>query len=481
MNLRIVAYVMGRLLYALTIAILIPFFAALVWHEPVMNFGITFFISLFVAGICTNQGELPEDKLSLREGIAVTGIGWFIASIITSLPFMLGTDMSIADCLFEGTSGITGTGGTIIDDLTSISDSLILWRSLAHWLGGIGIIVIFIAIFPQPGNGSMYMFFAEGSGPISERIMPRIKTTANALLTLYIVLTIALTAVLIFICDIAPFNALNTSMSAIATGGFSDQNGSIGNFNSLTAEISIMIFMLIGGGNFGLYFMAWRKGIRCMWQNTEFRVYIGIFTTISLLITLNLATAGGMDWNYALRYATFQTASVLTTTGFTTTDFDQWPTFSKLCLLLLMFTGGCAGSTSGGMKLTRLIILFKMIYTFILKILHPRSIIHIKLDHKKLPDNVAFQVARFFFIYIMLCLVLGIIVSLDGVPAMDAIAIGISTMANAGVAFGVASGSFSVLPPVSKLTCCIFMILGRLEIFTLLAMFQPEFWRRGNW
>lgn len=480
MNPRIIAYIMGRLMYSLTIAMLIPFFAALIWHEEVWGFISALIFGTTIAGICTNQGILPNDKLSLREGIAITGIGWFLASLLTAIPFFFVDEMTFADCIFEGTSGITGTGGTVIENLDEMPDSILLWRSLAHWLGGIGIIVIFIALFPQPGSGAMHMFFAEGSGPTSDKIMPRIKHTSNALLALYTVLTLALTAILYF-CGISPFDALNNAMSAVATGGFSNKGNSIGTFDNLPAELSIIIFMLIGGGNFSLYFLAWRKGFSRLLYNLEFKIYIGIFVVISLLITANLTLATESSFLHSLRFATFQTASVLTTTGFTTTDFDQWPTFSKLCLLLLMFTGGCAGSTSGGMKVSRLIILFKMISVFIRQQINPRSVIHVKIDSQDIPSNVVFRVAKFFFIYIMMALILGIAISLDGVPAVDAIAIGISTMGNAGVAFGIASGSFNALPPLSKLLCSLFMIMGRLEIFTLLAMFQPVFWRRSSW
>lgn len=480
MNPKVICHVMGRLVYALTIAMLIPFFCALVWHEPMWNFIIALAVSTAIAGFCTNRGEIPEDKLTLREGIAITGLTWFIASFVSAIPFMLATDMPIIDCIFEGTSGITGTGGSVIPDLNELPASLLLWRSITHWLGGLGIIVIFIALFPQPGSGTMHMFFAEGSGPISERIMPRIKSTADALLILYVALTLALVGVLM-LCGLEGFDALNNAMSAVATGGFSNRNESIGHFDNIPAELAIILFMLIGGGNFGLYFMAWRQGIGCMWKNTEFRVYVYLFVSICLLITLNLCFAMDLDWKHALRYAAFQTASVLTTTGFTTTDFDQWPTFSKLCLLLLMFTGGCAGSTSGGIKISRLIMLFKMIYTFILQKLHPRSIVHVKMNNREIPQPVVLRVARFFFLYIMMAVLLGIILALDGVPAVDAIAVGISTMGNAGVAFGVAAGTFAGLPPISKLTCCFFMIMGRLEIFTLVAMMQREFWRRSHW
>lgn len=471
---------MGRLIYAVAISLLVPFFAALIWHENVLSFGVAEAVAITIAGICTNRGQLPDDKLSIREGIAITGISWFLASAIAAIPFMLATDMSIADCLFEGTSGITGTGGSVVPDLSLLPDSLLLWRSLSHWIGGLGIIVIFIALFPQPGSGASHMYDAEGSGPTSDKIMPRLKSTADALLILYLALTAILIALLV-ICGLTPFDALNNGMSGIATGGFSNQGNSIGTFDNIPAEIVLIFFMLVGGGNFALYFMAWKKGISSLWKNTEFKVYVGIFVVITLLITLNLITMGDMDWKHSLRYAAFHTASVLTTTGFTTTDFDQWPTFSKLCLLLLMFTGGCAGSTSGGIKMSRLIMLCKMVYTFVLQKLHPRSIIHVRMNHRDIPDTVVLRVARFFFIYIMMALLLGVIVSLDGVPAIDAVAIGISTMGNAGVAFGVASSSFGVLPPISKLACCFFMVMGRLEIFTLLAMLRPEFWKKSNW
>ena len=480
MNIKVIYHVMGRLIYALAISLMVPMLAALLWDEPWHAFAMSVAICFVIGALLTKAGKATNDKLSLREGVAITGLSWFVASSIAAVPYYLGTDMGIIDCMFEGVSGITGNGASVIKDLNLVPSSILLWRSISHWLGGLGIVVIFIALFPQPGSGTMHMFYAETTGPTSDRVMPRIKSTADALLILYIALTLLLIAILI-LCGIPIEDAVNNGMSAISTGGFSSRNGSIGELNSLSAEIAIIIFMLIGGGNFGLYFMVWRKGFSSLLKNTEFKVYIILAVVICMLITINLTLAQGYSPNSSLRMAAFQTASVLTTTGFTTADFDTWPTFSKLCILLLMFTGGCAGSTSGGIKISRFIMLFKMIYAVIKQKLHPRSIIHVKMDGREQSETVVLRVARFFFLYIMLALIIGTILAVDGVPVMDAIGIGISTMGNAGVAFGIASSSFGTLPDISKLTCCLFMIVGRLEIFTLLAMLQPQFWRSGNW
>jgi len=267
-------------------------------------------------------------------------------------------------------------------------------------------------------------------------------------------------------------------MSAIATGGFATHNDSIGHFNNLPAEIIIMIFMLIGGGNFSLYLIAWKRGYKKIFTEPEFVTYLVIFAVISIAITVNLAATTDLNLFTALRYASFQTAAVISTTGFSTTDFDSWPAFSKYCLLIVMLTGGCAGSTSGGIKIARFILLFKMINRIVKEKLNPNHIVHLSYDTNEQLDVVINRTSRFFFLYIFLALMGALIFTIDGLPIMDAIVLGISAIGNAGIAYG-AANDFSQLNALTKIVCCMLMVIGRLEIFLFLVMLKPSFWQKG--
>lgn len=445
-----------------------------------MDFAGTILVSLGVAVYFYNHGRLEHESLTLREGIAITGIAWFLIPVVAALPFLASHQLNLVDSLFESFSGLTCTGASVISDLDVVPRSLVLWRGVTHWVGGLGIIVLFIALFPQPGSGAARMFNAEGAGPSESRVVPRIKETANALLIMYVAFSLALLTALLM-CGLSLFDSVNLAMSAIATGGFATTNGSAGDYNSLPVEIVLIIFMLIGGGNFGLYFLGWKKGYRHILRDTEFRVYMLMFLIITPLVMINLTDVMGIEPDTALRYAAFQMASIMTSTGLGTCNFDQWPAFSQFCIIMAMLTGGCAGSTAGGMKISRVIILWKMVGTIIQEKLHPNSIARVRLEDQSQSSTVVFRVARFFFLYVMIALVAACFFNFDGLPVVDSIMLGLSCMGNMGVAFG-AAYTFYDLPDVTKIVCCLCMVIGRLEIFTFLAMLQPGFWKRdSNW
>ena len=481
MNLRVIAYVLSRLQFFVTFSMGVPFVMALLWGEDcAMDFAGTILVSLGVSVYFYNNGRLEHENLTLREGIAITGIAWFLIPVVSALPFLASHQLNLVDSLFESFSGLTCTGGSVISDLDVVPRSLILWRGVTHWVGGLGIVVLFIALFPQPGSGAARMFNAEGAGPSESRVVPRIKETANALLIMYVAFSLVLLTLLL-LCGLSLFDAVNLAMSAVATGGFATTNGSAGDFNSLPVEIVLIIFMLIGGGNFGLYFMGWKKGYRHILKDTEFRVYILMFLIVTPLVMLNLTNIMGLDGGTALRHAAFQMASIMTSTGLATCNFDQWPAFSQFCIIIAMLTGGCAGSTAGGMKLSRVIILWKMVGTIIQEKLHPNSSARVRLEDQSQSSTVVFRVARFFFLYVMIALIAACFFNFDGLPVVDSVMLGLSCMGNMGVAFG-AAYTFYDLPDMTKVVCCLCMVIGRLEIFTFLAMLQPGFWKRdSNW
>lgn len=481
MNLRVIAYVLSRLQFFVTLAMCVPFVMAVCWEEAcAMDFAGTILVSLGVGVYLYNYGRLEHECLTLREGIAITGVAWLVIPVVAALPFLASHQLNLVDSLFESFSGLTCTGGSVISNLDAVPRSLILWRGVTHWLGGLGIVVLFIAIFPQPGSGVARMFNAEGAGPSELRVMPRIRDTANALLIMYIAFSLALVTALLM-CGLSLFDAVNLSMSAIATGGFATTNGGIGDYDSLPAEILLIIFMLIGGGNFGLYLLGWKKGFRKILRDTEFRVYILMFLILTPLVMINLANGMKMDGDAALRFAAFQLASIMTSTGLSNSNFDQWPAFSQFCIIMVMLTGGCAGSTAGGIKISRVIILWKMVGTIVQEKLHPSSVARVRLEDQLQSSTVVFRVARFFFLYVVIALLAACFFNFDGLPVVDSIMLGLSCMGNMGVAFG-AAYTFYDLPDVTKIVCCFCMVIGRLEIFTFLAMLQPGFWKRdSNW
>lgn len=478
MSYPVIYYMLSRLMFAMSVTLLIPFFTALQLKENnELDFLAAIVCSLCLSVFFSNRGKITTKDISIREGIAITGLSWLFASIIASLPFLAGHYMPVVDCLFEGVSGITGSGASVVKNIPDLPTSIMLWRSLTHWLGGLGIIVIFIAIVPQTGTKSLKMFEVETTGPTETRPLPRFQDTAHALLMVYIFLTFILTALLL-LCGFSFSDAVNNAMSAIATGGFSTKNESIGYFDNLPAEIVLTIAMLVGGGNFSLYLIAWKQGYHKIIRDSEFLAYVALFGTLSLAITVNLFAAMNMNLFEALRYATFQTAATISTTGFANSDFDSWPAFSKYCLLIVMLTGGCAGSTSGGMKIARFIMMFKLLHFIILEKLHPNQIIHVKYDTVERMDTLINKVGRFFFLYVFLALLGALIFTIEGLPIMDAIVLGFSAIGNAGVAFG-AANDFSTLNDMTKYICCGLMVIGRLEIFLFLVMLKPSFWQKG--
>ena len=481
MNVKVIAYVLSRLQFFVTFSMGVPFVAALLWGEEcAMDFAGTILISLGVSVYFYNKGRLEHENLTLREGIAITGIAWFLIPVVSALPFLASHQLNLVDSLFESFSGLTCTGASVISDLDVVPRSLILWRGVTHWVGGLGIIVLFIALFPQPGSGAARMFNAAGAGPSESRVVPRIKETANALLIMYVAFSLVLVTLLL-LCGLSLFDSVNLAMSAVATGGFATTNGSAGDFNSLPVELVLIVFMLIGGGNFGLYFLGWKRGYRHILKDTEFRVYMAMFLLATPLVALNLINGLGLGAAEALRYGAFQMASIMTSTGLSTCNFDQWPAFSQYCIIIAMLTGGCAGSTAGGMKLSRVIILWKMVGTIIQEKLHPNSIARVRMEDQSQSSTVVFRVARFFFLYVMIALVAACFFNFDGLPVVDSIMLGLSCMGNMGVAFG-AAYTFYDLPDMTKIVCCLCMVIGRLEIFTFLAMLQPGFWKRdSNW
>ncbi len=486
MNRKLVAAVLGYLTVACGAAMVFPLAVAVLNGESasMAAFLVSMLLCLLLTFELERYGHMNEtDTLSAREGIAVTGLGWLLVSLLGMIPYAAGDHMNLLDSIVESVSGFSGTGATVIPDVEILPRSIQLWRSLSNWVGGLGIIVIFMAILPQAGRGAYYMFRAESTGPTHDRQMPKIRDNAKALFSVYVSLT-ALCAFVYTLCGLTPFVAVNHAMTTIATGGYGVYNDMVSDYGNIWLEVSMSFFMIISSGSFAMYVLAWRQGLRNIWLNTEFRIYLLLIAIASVLISIDLAVEMHMDVFSAVRYSVFQVASLSSTTGFVSYDFDTWPPFAKGLLLMSMFLGGCAGSTAGGLKVSRIILLVKMGQSILKQKLHPQMMSQVKMNGRIVPEEVLHGAARFFFAYVVLDILFAFVMLADGINIIDAISVSVSTMGSVGPGFGIdgATSTYALLPDMSKGFACIFMFLARLEIFTVLAMLTPEFWsRKRGW
>lgn len=478
MNIYTVNYILSRLAFAVAASLVIPLVLAIVYHESSREaFMLSALVSAFL-GLTFRRYGRPAEELTAREGIAITAFGWMTGTFLGMLPYLLGGYLGFLDALFESISGFTGTGATVFATLAPLPYSILFWRMMTAWIGGLGIIVIFIALLPQSGASTIYMYNAEGAGPTMDRVMPRLRDMTMALFNIYLVFTAAATAVYM-LCGVEPGIAVTHAMSTIGTCGFSTYDDSAMHFHSIAFELWTAFFMFLAGGSFSLYYRVWIKGPSAVRRNTEFRTYLFIVLGAILLVTLNLTLEMGLDVPTALRAAVFQVPS-LSTTGFVSADFEVWPTFSKLLLLTLMIIGGCAGSTASGIKVARVVLLFRNARAIILQKLNPHRVVDVSLNGSRVDSAALLRVGTFFFLYLLIIFITALLLTADGLLPFDALAVAVTTLGNIGPAFGIvsATATYAPLSDFVKAVLCLTMLLGRLEIFTLLILLRPSFWRK---
>lgn len=486
MNKRIVSGLLGYLTLFCGAAMIPPFVLAAIEQE--FDGAAAFLLSIFLCLAATFElerfgGLQGKDNVGVREGIAITGLGWLLISVLGLVPYFAGGYLNLLDSLIESFSGFSGTGATVIDDVEILPRSILLWRSLTNWVGGLGIVVIFMAILPQFGRGGMYILKAETTGPTKDRQMPRIRDNAKGLFMIYVALT-SLCAVAYFLCGLDTFTAVNHAMTTIGTGGFGVFNGTVNEYGNAYLEWCMAFFMLLASGSFAMYLVAIRKGAGVIWRNTEFRTYLTIIFVASLVIAVDLVIQMETTPMTAIRSAFFHATSLGSTTGFVAHDFDAYPPISKIFMTLLMFLGGCAGSTAGGLKVARIILLFKFVALIVRQKLHPNLISQVKLSGQPIDEDVVHSAAKFFFAVVVMDISFAAVMMFDGIDFVNAISVSLSTMASVGPGFGLAgaTSTYALLPDLSKLFACVFMFLSRLEIFTVLALCSPSFWRTSkNW
>jgi len=442
--------------------------------------------------LLTLAGSSKNNQMFQREGLALVGLGWIVAAGLGAAPYTLDGVLSPVDAFFESMSGLTTTGATVLTDIEGTDKSILFWRSFTHWLGGMGIIVLFIAVLPYLGAGGKQLFKSESPGPDPRGLSPRIKDTASILWTMYVVLTVVQT-ILLMVAGMNLYDALCHTFGTLATGGFSTKSASIAAFDSVSVEVIIIVFMGLAGTNFGLFYAMSRGDWTALFKNSEWRLFVGILVVGTALVTLNLigaqmpAAAGvapetpAYAFGEALRHAAFTVVAVTTTTGYGTEDFNQWPHFSRMLLVMLMFVGGCAGSTGGGIKVVRVMMLFKMAYWRLESTFRPKTVRRIRINGQVVDDDVQRTVFAFFVLHMIVFGAGCLFMSFLGLPFETAATSVIATLNNIGpgLQYVGAVENYAFIPDAGKVFLSFCMAAGRLELYSFCVLLLPGFWRQG--
>ncbi len=482
LNIRVIIGILGLLLSISGISMLLCVPFSIYYGEDWLTFIYSSGITLIVGISCWLIGQKQKNKeLKKRDGYLVVTLGWLMMSFFGTLPyFFSGSIEFFTDAFFETMSGFTTTGASILNDIEAMPKGVLFWRSLTQWIGGMGIIVLTVAILPILGIGGMQLFVAEAPGISPEKLKPRIKDTAKRLWLIYLSLTI-LELVLLMFGGMSFFDAINHSLTTMATGGFSTKQDSIAFFDSAYIQYVIVLFMFLAGTSFTITYFGFKGKFKKLWSNEEFRVYLVITAALSIIIGCTIYLLGGTDIELAFREALFQTVSILTTTGYVSTDYTQWMPFLTMVFFTLMFIGGSSGSTAGGVKIVRHIILFKNSFLEMKRQLHPSAVIPVRLNHKAINRDITFHVLAFMMIYILIFALGSIGIALTGVDVMTAIGASATSLGNIGPGLGSVGpvNNFAHMPDASKWILSFLMLLGRLELFTVLMLFTPYFWRHS--
>lgn len=480
MHWRAITRLFGILLMLYSLGFLTSLGVALFYDDGQFE---VFLVSIVIsagAGLLLWLPNLRErGELSVRDGFLIVTLFWAILGVVGALPFILGLHLDITDAVFESVSGFTTTGATVIVGLDQLPRSILYHRQQIQWLGGMGIIVLAVAILPLLGVGGMQLYRAESSGVSkNEKLTPRIGETARALWAIYVALTLAC-AFGFWLAGMTPFDAVGHAFTTVATGGFSTHDASIGYYDSVAIELIAIVFMLAGGVNFAIHFVAWRRrSVASYWSDPEVRAYVLIFAFSALFIGASLYWASAYESPMqALRHGSFQVASILTSTGFGTATFADWPLHIPLVLVILSFTGGCAGSTAGGIKVMRIMLLGKLGMRQLFQLAHPQSVTVIKLGKRPVSEEVLFSVWGFYVLYIVTALLLTVAMMAAGLDLESAFGAVVATINLLGPGLGEVAGNFTTVDAVVKWLAVFAMLVGRLEVFTLLILFLPAYWR----
>jgi trk system potassium uptake protein TrkH len=424
--------------------------------------------------------EKETTHLSPRDGIAIVTLGWVMAGLFGALPYLFsGAISDFTNAYFESISGFTTTGASILNDIESLSNGILLWRSQTQWFGGMGIIVLSIAILPLLGVGGMQLYKAEVPSPVVDKLKPRISETAKSLWKLYILITV-LEVILLLLGGLSTFDSVCHAFCTMPTGGFSTKNTSIAYFSSRYFDTIFIVFMLLAGTNFSLHYKLIQGDVKIFGKDPECRIFFALVVGFTLLVTWNIYGDVYASIGEAFRYAAFQVGSIITTTGFVTADYGKWPTLSQLILLLCMFLGAMAGSTGGAMKTMRIVLLVKHSYREIFRIIHPHAVTTVKLGGRPVPQDILGSIWGFFTLYLGLFILATLVMAALGLDLVSALASVAASIGNIGPGLGAVGPveNYFAIPAVGKWLLIFCMLIGRLEIYTIMVLVTPEYWRK---
>ncbi len=481
MNIKIIFYFLGWVLNIEGLLMLLPCAVSLIYGDGQL------YAFLIVMALCALIGWLTTHRrpantvFYAKEGFVAVALIWVVLSFFGALPFRIsGQIPSMTDALFETISGFTTTGASILNNVEGLSPSMLMWRSFTHWVGGMGVLVFILAILPLAGGGyAMHIMRAESPGPSVGKLAPKVKDTAKILYVIYLTMTV-IQILLLLLGGMPLFDSLATSFGTAGTGGFGIKNSSIAYYDSYYLQGVVTVFMILFGVNFNVYYLLLIRRFKDAFSCEEARTYLIVIFAAVALITFNIRGAFGSLFE-SFHHAAFQVASIITTTGFSTVDFDAWPQFSQTILIGLMFVGACAGSTGGGMKVSRILIWLKSVKSELSALIHPRSVKVLKLENKALDSGVMRSVNNYFIAYFFIFAASVLIVSLDNFDFTTTFTAVAATFNNIGPGFGAVGPmcNFSQLSVLSKYVLMFDMLAGRLEIFPMLILFSPSTWRRG--
>ncbi len=481
MRIQAVARYLGIVLTILGLFMMIPLGWSLFKGEScAASFAIAYFISIGVGLLLWRAIKPTQGSLSHREAIFLVAVTWMAVSFFGALPYILaGTFDSFMDAWFESVSGFTTTGATVMTTIGDKPQGILLWRGLTQWLGGMGIITLFVALFPMLGIGATHLVDSEMPGPQTDKLTPRMRDTAKAVWIIYLAMSVVECGLLL-LGKIPVFDAIAVTLGTMPTGGFAPVDMSIEAYNSLYVEIVTTVFMVMAGVNFSLFYLViWKRQFKQLFGNPEFRLYLIIIGAASLLIFGNLVLSLDMPFGQAARHGVFQTVSIITTTGFNSTDFNLWPPLSQAILLILMLIGASAGSTGGALKVVRLLVLFKYAYRRMVLAFNPRAVMHVKMGENVISEGVVSDIIGMSIVYFGVTFIAFGIMSAIGLDMISALSAVISSIGNVGPGLNLVGpvSNYSFIHPAGKFTLTACMLAGRLEIFTALTIFLPSFWK----
>ncbi|MFV0471954.1 MAG: TrkH family potassium uptake protein [Paludibacteraceae bacterium] len=483
-NYRLILSVIGRLLLVESVVLFSVIFVSLVFDESDWRFfaGASF-VALLVGIVFMLLGRRAPDRVGKREGVVIVTFVWVVFSLIGALPFWLSKSIpSYTDAYFETISGFTTTGASILNNIEELSHGMLFWRSLTQWLGGLGIIVISLALLPVFGISGMQLFAAETTGPTKDKIHPKISETAKRLFTIYIALTL-IESVLLYFGGMSVFDAVCHSLTTIASGGFSTKQASVAYFNSAYIEYVIAIFMILAGVNFSLFYFGFKRKFSKIKENEEFKYYLYITLLFSLIILISIIDFDNISLATLEEYwrdSIFMISSMLTTTGFATVDYMHWPPVTWIVIAGTMMIGASAGSTAGGIKVVRIIISTKAFYYEFKRLVHPTAVIPIRYNKHVIKDDIVTRILAFVLLYVIVIFIGVFVLAMSGMDMTESIGGMITCVGCVGPGFGSLSpsGSFSHIPEFGKWVLTFAMLIGRLELYTVLMLFTPAFWKK---